>query len=158
MEKKVNLETPIPRIITGIILVALLAGMCIYYATEYENHLKYPSYEVILTSYPEGELVNVGGTVINTDNGVFLIEENHQGQLVTMKVESNTPVKVKDQVSVVGVLGTNNTIINVERVEVNEYWKYIFLLLRSLLVFVVLGYLFRRHWSFDWKVFGFQRR
>ena len=153
-----NLETPIPRIITGIILVALLAGMCIYYATEYENHLKYPSYEVILTSYPEGELVNVGGTVINTDNGVFLIEENHQGQLVTMKVESNTPVKVKDQVSVVGVLGTNNTIINVERVEVNEYWKYIFLLLRSLLVFVVLGYLFRRHWSFDWKVFGFQRR
>jgi hypothetical protein len=154
----VNLETPIPRIITGIILVALLAGMCIYYATEYENHLKYPSYEVILTSYPEGELVNVGGTVINTDNGVFLIEENHQGQLVTMKVESNTPVKVKDQVSVVGVLGTNNTIINVERVEVNEYWKYLFLLLRSLLVFVVLGYLFRRHWSFDWKVFGFQRR
>ena len=153
-----NLETPIPRIITGIILVALLAGMCIYYATEYENHLKYPSYEVILTSYPEGELVNVGGTVINTDNGVFLIEENHQGHLVTMKVESNTPVKVKDQVSVVGVLGTNNTIINVERVEVNEYWKYIFLLLRSLLVFVVLGYLFRRHWSFDWKVFGFQRR
>ncbi len=153
-----NLETPIPRIITGIILVALLAGMCIYYATEYENHLKYPSYEVILTSYPEGELVNVGGTVINTDNGVFLIEENHQGQLVTMKVESNTPVKVKDQVSVVGVLGTNNTIINVERVEVNEYWKYLFLLLRSLLVFVVLGYLFRRYWSFDWKVFGFQRR
>lgn len=153
-----NLETPIPRIITGIILVALLAGMCIYYATEYENHLKYPSYEVILTSYPEGELVNVGGTVINTDNGVFLIEENHQGQLVTMKVESNTPVKVKDQVSVVGVLGTNNTIINVERVEVNEYWKYIFLLLRSLLVLIFLGYLFQRYWSFDWEAFHFRRR
>jgi hypothetical protein len=158
MEKKVNLETPTPRIITWIILVALLAGLCIHYATEYENHLKYPSYEVILNSYPEGEVVNVGGTVICAGNGVILIEEYHQGQLVTMKVESNTPVEVKDQISVVGVLGTNNTIINVERVEVNEYWKYLFLLLRSFLVLIFLGYLFHRYWSFEWKAFHFRRR
>ena len=158
MRKKVNLETPPIRILIGIILLALLAGLCIYYANEYQEHLKYPSYEVILNSYPEGEVVNVGGTVISADNGVILIEEYHQGQRVTMKVESNTPVEVKDQLSVVGVLGANNTIINVERVEVNEYWKYMFLLLRSFLVLVLLGYLFHRYWSFDWKAFEFRRR
>lgn len=153
-----KLESPTPRILTGIILLVILAGLCIYYATEYQEHLKYPSYEVILNSYPEGEVVNVGGTVTSVDNGLILIEENHQGQMITMKVESNTPVEVHDQLSVVGVLGTNNTIINVERVEVNEYWKYLFLLLRSLLVLILLGYLFHRYWSFDWEAFHFRRR
>lgn len=153
-----KLETPTKRILTGIILVVVLAGLCTYYAAEYQEHLKYPSYEVILTNYPAGEVVNVGGSVISADNGVILIEENHHGQLVTMKVESNTPVQVKDQVSVVGVLGANNTIINVEWVEVNEYWKYLFLLLRSFLVLIFLGYLFHRYWSLDWKDFQFRRR
>jgi hypothetical protein len=154
----VKLETPSKRILTGLILVVVLAGLCIHYATEYQEHLKYPSYEVILADYPEGEVVNVDGTVLGRDNGMLVIQENQQGQLVTMKVESNTPVEVKDHVSVVGVLGANNTIINVERVEVNENWKYLFLLLRSLLVLIFLGYLFQRYWSFDWEAFHFGRR
>lgn len=153
-----KLETPSKRILTGLILVVVLAGLCIHYTTEYQEHLKYPSYEVILADYPEGEVVNVDGTVLGRDNGMLVIQENQQGQLVTMKVESNTPVEVKDHVSVVGVLGANNTIINVERVEVNENWKYLFLLLRSLLVLIFLGYLFQRYWSFDWEAFHFRRR
>ncbi|HII84230.1 MAG TPA: hypothetical protein HA271_05210 [Methanobacterium subterraneum] len=153
-----KLETPKLRILTGIILGVILVGLCIHYATEYHEHLKYPSYETILTDYPEGEVVNVDGSVISVYNEVILIEKNHQGQMVTMKVENNTPVEVKDHVSVVGVLGANNTIINVERVEVNEYWKYLFLLLRSLLVLIFLGYLFHRYWSFDWEAFHFRRR
>lgn len=153
-----KLDTPQKRILTGIILVIALAGLCTYYATEYQNHLKYPSYEVILSDYPLGELVNVGGTVTDTFNGGFQIDENHQGHLVTMKVLNNTPVTVNDKVSVVGVLAPENTIINVERVEVNEYWKYIFLLLRSFLVLIFLIYIFHKYWSFNWKSYEFRRR
>ena len=153
-----KLDTPPKRILTGIILMIALAGLCTYYATEYQDHLRYPSYEVILSDYPLGELVNVGGTVTDTFNDGFQIEENHQGHLVTMKVLNNTPVTVNDKVSVVGVLAPENTIINVERMEVNEYWKYIFLLLRSFLVLIFLLYIFHRYWSFDWKTYEFRRR
>jgi hypothetical protein len=154
----VKLDTPQKRILTGIILMITLAGLCTYYATEYQEHLKYPSYEVILSDYPMGEVVNVGGTVTDTFNGGFQIDENHQDHLVTMKVLNNTPVTVKDKVSVVGVLAPENTILNVERVEVNEYWKYIFLLLRSFLVLIFLLYIFHRYWSFNWKNYEFRRR
>jgi len=153
-----KLDTPQKRIVTGIILVVALAGLCTYYVTEYQNHLKYPSYEVILSDYPQGEVVNVGGVVTATFNGGFLMEKNHQGHLVTMKVLNDTPVAVEDSVSVVGVLAPDNTVINVERVEVTEYWKYIFLLLRSFLVFIFLIFIFRRYWSFDWKSYEFRRR
>lgn len=153
-----KLDTPSKRILTGIILTIALAGLCAYYAEEYPNHLKYPSYDAILAEYPQGEVVNVGGTVTDTFNGGFQIEENHQGHLVTMKILNNTQVMVNDKVSVVGVLAPDNTVINVERVEVNEYWKYIFLLLRSFLVLLFLVFLFHRYWSFDWKNYQFRRR
>jgi len=153
-----KLDTPQKRIVTGIILVVALAGLCAYYATEYQNHLKYPSYEVILSDYPQGEVVNVGGVVTSTFNGGFLMVKNHQGHLVTMKVLNDTPVAVEDSVSVVGVLAPDNTVINVERVEVTEYWNYIFLLLRSFLVFIFLIFIFLRYWSFDWKSYEFRRR
>lgn len=153
-----KLNTPSKRILTGIILIVALAGLCTYYAAEYQNHLKYPSYEVILSDYPQGEVVNVGGTVTTTFNGGFQTIENHQGHLVSMKILNDTPVSVQDKVSVVGVLAPNNTIINVERVEVNEYWKYIFVLLRSFLALIFLLYIFHRYWSFDWKSYEFRRR
>ncbi|MDY9922966.1 hypothetical protein [Methanobacterium sp.] len=153
-----KLDTPQKRIVTGIILVVALAGLCAYYATEYQNHLKYPSYEVILSDYPQGEVVNVGGVVTSTFNGGFLMVKNHQGHLVTMKVLNDTPVAVEDSVSVVGVLAPDNTIVNVEQVEVTEYWNYIFLLLRSFLVLIFLIFIFSRYWSFDWKSYEFRRR
>ncbi len=153
-----KLDTPSKRILTGIILVIALAGLCTYYAEEYPNHLKYPSYDALLAEYPQGEVVNVGGTVTETFNGGFQIEENHQGHLVTMKILNKTQVMVNDKVSVVGVLAPDNTVINVERVEVNEYWKYIFVLLRSFLVLIFLVFIFHHYWSFDWKSYQFRRR
>ena len=153
-----KLDTPQKRIVTGIILVVALAGLCAYYATEYQNHLKYPSYEVILSDYPQGEVVNVGGVVTSTFNGGFLMVKNHQSHLVTMKVLNDTPVTVEDSVSVVGVLAPDNTIVNVERVEVTEYWNYIFLLLRSFLVLIFLIFIFHKYWSFNWKSYEFRRR
>lgn len=171
-----NLESPKKRLIVGIILLIALTGLCIHYASEYEKHLKYPSYGAILSDYPEGEVVNVGGTVIRIDGDGFLIKENYHGQIVTMKIltgkseqgkpnkskdEStlkHTPISFKDKVSVVGVLGPDNQIVSVQEIEVNEYQNYIFLLLRSFLALFFLIYIFNRYWCFNWETFEFRRR
>ena len=153
-----KLNTPLKRMVTGLILVAVLAILCSNYATEYEYHQKYPSYGALISDYPEGEVVNVGGTVTHIGSSQFQILENYHGQNINLSINSSTPVNLEDQVSVVGVLGPNNTIIQVERVEVNEYWKYLFLLLRSFLAVILLIFIFYRYWSFDWKNFEFRRR
>ena len=155
---EVKLDTPMKRILTGIILIIALAGLCTYYVSEYQNHLKYPSYEVILLNYHTGEVVNVEGKVISTFNGGFQTTENFYGHWVNMKIISDTPVSVEDKISVVGVLAPNNTIINVQILEVNQYWKYIFVFLRSLVALIILLYIFHRYWSFDWKTYEFRRR
>ncbi|BDZ71633.1 hypothetical protein [Methanobacterium petrolearium] len=163
------------RLIIGIILIIALATLCTYYATHYEEHLKYPSYRAILSDYPLQEVVNVGGTVTKVDADGFLIKENYHGQIITMKIltdnsESNinqsrynstsinTPVSVNDRVSVVGVLGPHNQIVSVQKMEITEYWNYIFILLRSFLALLVLAYIFNRYWHFDRESFEFRRR
>lgn len=163
------------RLIIGIILIIALAVLCAYYATHYENHLKYPSYGAILSDYPQQEVVNVGGTVTQIDADGFQIKENYHGQIITMKVitdnsESNitqsrynstsinTPISVNDRVSVVGVLGPHNQIVSVQKMEITDYWNYIFLLLRSFLALLVLVYVFNRYWHFDLENFEFRRR
>lgn len=153
-----NLETPQKRLLAGIILLIALLALCTYYAGEQENHKKYPSYKEILAFYPQGEVVNVFGTVNKVSNGSFQMEENYNGQVVNITVISDTPVTLKDKVSLNGVLGSGYEIVSVQDMEVNEYWKYIFLLLRSFLVLIFLVYIFNRYWVFDLKTFEFRRR
>jgi hypothetical protein len=152
-----NLETPRKRLIVGIILIIALAALCTYYAGQQENHQKYPSYREILSVYPQGEVVSVFGRVNKISNGSFQIEENYNSHMVNMTIISNTPVSVKDSVSVVGVLGADNKVVSVQAMEVNVYWKYIFLLLRSFLALIFLAYIFNRYWHFDRDKFEFRR-
>lgn len=153
-----NLESPKKRLFVGIILLIILIALCSYYAVEQEKHLKYPSYDAITSHYPQGEVVNVYGTVNQVGNGSFQIQENYNGNIVTMTIFNDTLVSVKDKVSVVGVLAPDNQILNVERIEVNEYWKIIFLLLRSFLALIFLVYIFNRYWIFNWESIEFRRR
>lgn len=153
-----KLETPQKRLIVGIMLLIALAALCSYYASEQENQKKYPSYKEILSFYPQGETVNVFGSVNQVNNGSFQIEENYNGQMVNMTIISNIPISVKDKVTIVGILGPNNQIVSVHAIEVNLYWKYIFILLRSFLTLIFLVYIFNRYWAFDWKTFEFRRR
>ncbi len=200
-----NLENPKKRLLVGLILFIALVALCTYYAAENENHTKYPSYKAILYDYPEGEVVNVYGTVTQVSVDGFIIQENYRGHIITMKVLTgnsglnnnsltnensltndnpknnnnyqtndnpqtnnnpitnhnpltNNTVTLKDKVTIVGVLGPDNTIVSMERVEVNEYWKYIFLLARSFLALIFLVYIFNRYWRFDWENFAFRRR
>ncbi|HOI40269.1 MAG TPA: hypothetical protein PL168_06020 [Methanobacterium sp.] len=159
-----SLETSRKRAVMGIILILLLIGLCIHYANEYEIHLKHPSYGAILSDYPQGELVNVGGTVTHIYGDSFLVEENYHGQIVAMKIiNSSTIIKnhklsPQDKVSVVGVLGPDNQIVTVQEIDVNDYTGYVLLLFRSFLALAFLVYIFNRYWCFNLESFEFRRR
>ncbi len=146
------------RILAGLVILALLLTLCAYYAAEYENNLKHPSYRAILTDYPEGEVVYVHGTVTSNYPGGYQIQENYHDQLVTMQVHSDAPMAVGDDVSLLGVLGPDYQITKIQKVDVNEKWQYHFLLLRSFLALLFLFYILHRYWYFDREEFLFRRR
>lgn len=158
------MKIPTKRIVVGIILILILAGLCIHHASEYEKHRKHPSYGAILSDYPLGELVNVGGTVTHSNSTHILIEKNYHGHVVTMKVVKNAPklknhtIYPKDKVTLVGVLGADNQIVSVQEINVNGYTNYIWLLFRSFLALLVLVYIFNCYWSFNLERFQFRRR
>lgn len=159
-----SLETYKKRVVMGIILILVLMGLCTHYANEYEKHLKHPSYGAILSDYPQGEVVNVGGTVTHIYGDSFQMEENYHGQIVTMKIlNSSTIIKnhnlsLNDKVSLVGVLGPDNQIESVQEIDVNDYTGYIFLLFRSFLALAFLAYIFNRYWCLNLEKFEFRRR
>jgi hypothetical protein len=159
-----NLKTPTKRIVVGIMLIIILAGLCTHYASEFEKHRKHPSYGAILSDYPLGEVVNVGGTVTQINSTHILVEENYHGHIVTMKVPKNDPIiknhtlSPEDRITVVGVLGPDNQMVSVQEINVNSYANYIWLLFRSFLALIVLVYIFNSYWSFDLESFQFRRR
>lgn len=159
-----SLKTSKKRISVGILLIIILMGLCIHYAYEYEKHLKHPSYGAILSDYPQGEVVNVGGTVTHIYGDSFQIEENYHGQIVSMNtLNSSTIIKnhtlsPKDKVSMVGVLGPDNQIVSVQEIDVTDYTAYILLLFRSFLALAFLIYIFNRYWHFNLENFQFRRR
>jgi hypothetical protein len=150
-----NLKT---RIFIGILILTLIVTLCAYYASEYENNLEHPSYGTILSDYPEGEVVRVYGTVVRNYPGGYEIQQIYNDQLVTMQVDSESPVALGDRVDLLGVLGPEYTIISVQKIYVNEMWKYYFILLRSFLVLLFMVFIFNRYWSFDFKKLVFRRR
>lgn len=149
-----NLTT---RILIGILILTLIVTLCTYYASEYENHLEHPSYRAILSDYPEGEVVHVYGTVVRNYPGGYEIQQIYHDQVVTMQITGN-PVALGDRVDLLGVLGPDNTVSNIQKIYVNQMWKYYFLILRSFLVLLFLIFIFHRYWSFDSKRFVFRRR
>ncbi len=151
------------HIIIGIILLIILSGLCTHHANEYEKHLKHPSYKSILSDYPQGELVNVYGTVTHINDDIHIQDEYH-GQIVEMKIVNSTHIlknhtlSPNDKVTLVGVLGSDNQILRVHEMHVNKYENYIFVLVRSFLALAVLVYVFNSFWCFNIENFQFRRR
>jgi hypothetical protein len=144
------------RLVTATILLALLAGLCLYYQENYEAH-QYPDTTVILKSYPVGETVSVSGKVASTSTGGFKLQDTSTREKVTYTISSSYPVFPGDNVRLSGVLGPDYQ-ITASRVLVTPQWSYEFLLLRSLLAFLFLAWLFNRYWHFDREKMEFQRR
>lgn len=144
------------RLLTAAILLVILAGFCIYYQENYEAH-QYPDTAAILKSYPAGETVSVSGKVASTSSGGFKLQDTGTKKNVTYTVSSSYPVSPGDNVRLSGVLGPDYQ-ISASRVLVTPKWSYEFLLLRSLLAFIFLAWLFNRYWKFNTKKMEFQRR
>lgn len=150
-----NLKT---KTFPGIIILALIVTLCAYYASEYENNLEHPSYRAILSDYPKGEVVHVYGSVVRNYPGGYEIQQIYYDRVVIMQIVSESPVAVGDRVDLLGVLGPEYTITSVEKIYVNQMWKYYFMILRSFLVLIFLIFIFFRYWSFDTEKSVFRRR
>jgi hypothetical protein len=154
---KMNLESPRSRILVGLLVLGVIVALCAYYAAEYENHLEHPSYRAILAEYPEGEVVRVYGTVVENYPGGYQIQQIYHDQVVSVEI-NGTPVAIGDRVDLLGVLGPEYSIISVEKIYVNQMWKYHFLIIRSFLVLLFMIFIFHRYWYLDSRRFLFRRR
>jgi hypothetical protein len=154
----IDLKSPGQKSVAVLILLVILISLCFYYTNEYENNLDYPSYGAILSSYPQGMVVQIYGTVTETYPGGFIIQENYYNHVFHFRVQSDASVRVGDDVDLLGVLGESNEIIRVTKIKVSSLWKYQFLLLRSFLAFIFLVFIFHRYWCWDFETFEFRRR
>ncbi|HNR25652.1 MAG TPA: hypothetical protein PKI66_02935, partial [Methanobacteriaceae archaeon] len=111
----------------------------------------------ILAEYPEGEVVRVYGTVVENYPGGYQIQQIYHGQVVSVEI-NGTPVAIGDRVDLLGVLGPEYSIISVEKIYVNQMWKYHFLIIRSFLVLLFMIFIFHRYWYLDSRRFLFRRR
>jgi len=153
---KINVSS---RIFLICILFISLTVSCLYYSSEYKKHLEYPSYESILSSdYPLNQLVYIQGSIIEIDSDGYYIINNYNGHNVIIKVLGKSPAGINDEVSILGVLGPSNQILSVKEIRIISYWKYNFLLLRSLLALIFLFIIFLHYWRFDFKKIAFKRR
>lgn len=147
------------RIFIIAILFISLTVLCLYYSSEYKKHLEYPSYESILSSnYPLNQLVYIQGSIIKMEADGYYIYNNYNGHDVIIKVLGQSPAGLDDEVSILGVLGPANQILNVKEIRIIYNWKYRFLLLRSLLALIFLFIIFLYFWRFDFKKIVFKRR
>ena len=151
-----NLESPLNRILAGTLLLILLLCLCFYY-NEGEDmiNLDYTIYGTAKTmQFSPGDLVYMEGLVYNTYQGGYDFYLNY----MTIHVHSSYPLAKWDRISIIGVMGPNDQIINIRRTDITELWKVAFLLLRSFFALIFLLYVVHRYLYFDSKKFVFRRR
>jgi len=152
-----NLGSSFPRILAGSILLILIVSLCIYYSNGINNrNLDYTIYGAVNTYiFSQGDLVYLeGGRVTDTyDGGYDVLYAHHIYHIKSSQI----PTK-RDLITVIGVLGPDNQIIDIRFTYVTEAWKKYFLYLRSFLALIFLIYIFHRYWHFVPRKFGFRRR
>lgn len=150
-------QIPYKRVISILILFLILVGLCIYYQDNIWEKQLYPSTGVVVNYYPVGELVAVSGTVKETFNGGYYMDDYYMGRLITFKVYTNLKVNLGDKTQVLGVLGPDYQLIP-DKIIVTEQWSYQFLLVRSFIALLFLVFIFHRYWRFDFTDYEFIRR
>lgn len=145
------------RILSLLILILILSGLCLYYYDNFRDHEEYPSVGTILLNYPEGKMVSVSGTVTGTFQEGFYLEDSYQDKQVKFTIISDTQVSPGDKLAVVGILDRDYRVTS-SRILATPQWSYLLLLIRSFLAFFFLIYIFNRYWKFDLKNREFIRR
>ena len=145
------------RVLTILVLLLVLAALCIYYYDNFRNYQENPGTGTIITSYPQGDVVAVSGTVTRTFPGGFYMEDEYGSKTVTYRIISAEKVNPGDKSQVLGVLGPEYT-ITAQQMKITEKWSYQFMLLRSFIALLFLVFIFHRYWRFNWKEKVFIRR
>lgn len=145
------------RVITILVLLLILAGLCSYYYDNFTNYQDNPGTGSIVKNYPEGEMVGVAGSVTETFQGGFYMEENYENRVVTYKVLTTVDIKPGDKAQVLGTMGPEYT-VTAEKLKITEKWSYQFLFLRSFIALIFLIFIFNRYWKFNWKEKVFIRK
>lgn len=148
---------PGKRIISLIILFSVLVGLCFYYEQNFREHQNYPTLGAVVTDYPQGEIVSVSGTVTQTFPHGFYMQDHYADKKVTFKVYSDINVNPGDKSQVLGVLGVDYQ-ITPSKIIIADAWIYYFVLVRSLVAFFFLLFIFNRYWRFVWDNYEFIRR
>ncbi len=151
--------SPIPgkRVIIILILILILSGLCIYYYDNINQKQAYPSTGAVVNYYPLGEMVSVSGTVSETFQGGYYVDDYYMNQVVTFKVYTDQKVEIGDKTQVLAVLGPDYQ-LKPTKIIIIEKWSYQFLLVRSFIAFLFLLFIFNRYWRFDFKKYEFNRR
>lgn len=157
MNLSTYLKSPKNKIIIASFLLVILLGLCFYYNANFEANAKYQSAKSILFNYPEGEIVFISGDFAGNYDGGFYLKNDFHGKTVIYKINYPSNVTDGDIISIIGKLGPSFT-IDPQKIVVNKQWKEDFLLIRSALIGVILLFLFRRYWKFDFKKMEFKRR
>ncbi len=145
------------RALILIFLFLILIGLCIYYYDNFRDYQEYPGTGTIVTSYPIGKMVAVSGTVTQTFDGGFYLEDNYQGKPIIYRIISDAKVKIGDKSQLLGILGPDYQ-ITAREMKLTEKWSYYFLLLRSFIAFLFLAFIFNYYWRFDFNNREFVRR
>jgi len=140
------------------LLILILALLCFYYASAHEKNLENPSYGAILSNYPLGEVVFVYGSVIMINSDSYDLIQNYNGQTVMMKVLGPSPGNLGDEISLLGVLGPSNQIVQVKNFHVISWRKWESEILRSFLALLFLVIIFLYFWKFNFRKLEFERR
>lgn len=83
------------RLLLLIFLLLILTDLCFYYVENFSQHEDYPSIKDVLSSYPEGQLVSISGTVIQTFPGGFDMYDYDSGVLFKFTVYSGENVSAR---------------------------------------------------------------
>ena len=134
------------RVICLSVLILIFLALCFYYNSNFFKHQEYSSTGTILTSYPQGHMVFVSGTVADTFNGGFYLNKYKEEKLVRFRVLSSENVSVGDKVEILGILGSNYKIKAI-KIVVTPNWNYYYLILRSLAGFLIIILFLWKYWK-----------
>jgi hypothetical protein len=141
------------RILSLLILFLLLVGLCIYYNENFMMHQDYASQGAIMKNYPQGNLVVVSGSITKTFPDSFQLRDNYNN----FTIISSHKVSIGDRAEVYGLLSTDYQ-IDAKQINITPLWSYQFVIIRSLIAFLFLAFIFNRYWKLNPEKGLFQRR
>ncbi|MEN6552039.1 MAG: hypothetical protein ABFC34_04035 [Methanobacterium sp.] len=114
--------------------------------------------EAIMTDYTVSEKVYVSGPVLKiNNNGSFVIAAYYHERNINFTIESPSPVALKDDAIVYGILEPSYTVKSL-KISIANKWDYLAVMIRSLFGLTILVLFFNKYWKFDTKKFVFIRR